>query len=216
MSALTIEAAIWSGLRETAACIGFPYQQFRPAGPGSPVAGTPLNPALPVAASVTFNKFDAAPSWEKPQRFLYVDGTQTAVGDYLVGGPLGTLAIVSQDPMLPIMGIVCNHVLTFKRPAASTTLGAQPGYGGDVAGQETALLTGWPAYLGVAGGGGRSPAKLPGDVEMPHVDIRLPMWPAVVLLNGDVIFDEQGRRYKIISAEGTTLGWKIAAVLSMT
>ncbi len=216
MSALTIEAAIWAGMAEAAAILGFPYQQFRPTGPGNPVSGAPLNPVLPVAASVRFGSFDTAPGWEKPERFLYVDGAQTAVGDYLVGGPLGTLAIVSQDPMLPITGIVCNHVLTFRRPAASAVLGGQPGYGGDVAAQETVLLTGWPAYLGTAGRGGRSVADLPGDVEMPRLDIRLPVWRPVTLLNGDVAFDEQGRRYRVVSAEATALGWRIAAVLSMT
>lgn len=215
MTAQSIEAAIWSGMAATAAALGFPYRQFRPAGPANPLAGAPLNPALPVAASVQANKFDAAPGWGKPERFLYVDGTQTRVGDYLVGGPLGTLAIVSQDPMLPITGITCNHVLTFKRPAAPAGFGAQSGYGGDLAAQEMALLTAWPAWLGVAGSGGRGPANLPGDVVMPHLDIRLPMWPGVTLLNGDVIFDEQGRRYKTISAEGTPMGWRIAAELSM-
>ena len=216
MSASTIEAAVWSGMAAAAAILGFPYQQFRPSGPNNPVAGVPLNAALPVAVTVQYGKFAAAPSWEKPERFLYVDGAQTAVGDYLTGGPLGTLAIVSQDPMLPIVGIVCNHVLTFKRPGAPTAFGGQSGYSGDLAAAETPLLTGWPAYLGTAGQGGRSPADLPGDVELARLDIRLPMWPGVTLLNGDVIFDEQGRRYKTVSAEGSALGWRIGAVLSMT
>ena len=216
MSASTIEGAIWSGMAAAAAILGFGYQQFRPAGPYNPVSGAPLNAALPVAATVQYGRFSAAPDWEKPERFLYVDGRQTAVGDYLTGGPLGTLAIVSQDPMLPVIGIVCNHVLTFKRPGAPAAFGGQSGYGGDVAAAETPLLTGWPAYLGAAGRGGRSPANLPGDVEMPRLDIRLPMWPGVVLLNGDVFFDEQARRYRIVSAEGTTLGWRIGAVLSTT
>ncbi len=216
MSASTITAAIWSGMADAAAIIGFLYQQFRPVGPDNPLAGTPLNPALPVAATAQYGRFNAAPDWQKPERFLFVDGAQTAVGDYLVGGPLGTLAIVSQDPMLPIVGIVCNHLLTFKRPGATTSFGGQSGYGGDVAAAETALLTAWPAYLGTAGQGGRSPANLPGDVEQPRLDVRLPMWPGVILLNGDVIFDEQGRRYKTVSAEATTLGWRIGAVLSMT
>ncbi len=216
MSAQVIERAIWSGMAACAAVLGFPYQQFRPLGPSNPVSGTPLNAALPVAASVRFGSFDTAPSWEKPERFLYVDGTQTAVGDYLVGGPLGTLAVVTQDPMLPITGIVCNHVLTFKRPAASSVFGGQSGYSGDVAAQEVPLLTAWPAYLGTAGRGGRSPVELPGDVEMARLDIRLPMWPGVVLLNGDVIYDEQGRRYRTVAAEASSLGWRIGAVLSMT
>ena len=215
MSARMIEAAIWSGMGIAAASIGFPYQQFRPAGPSQPIGGAPLNPGLMVAASVHYGKFDTAPAWEKPERFLYLDGTQTQVGDYLVGGPLGTLAVISQDPMLPVVGIICNRTLTFRRPAAVASFGAVSGYSGDVALQETPLLTAWPAYVGTAGHGARSPADLPGDVDMPRLDVRLPMWPGVVLLNGDVIFDEQGRRYKTISAEGTTLGWKIIAVLSM-
>ncbi len=216
MSASTIEGAIWAGMAAAAATLGFAYQQFRPAGPQNPMSGVPLNPALPVAATVQYGRFDAAPTWEKPERFLFLDGTQTAVGDYLTGGPLGTLAIVSQDPMLPIVGIVCNHVLTFKRPSAPMGFGGQSGYGGDVAAAEVTLLAAWPAYLGTAGQGGRSPANLPGDVEQPRLDIRLPMWPGVVLLNGDVVCDEQGRRYKIVSAEGSTLGWRISASLSMT
>ena len=215
MAAQTVSTAIWSGMAATAAALGFPYGQFRPSGPANPLAGPPLNPALLVAASAQADSFKAAPAWSKPERFLYLDGRQTAVGDYLVGGPLGTLALVSQDPMLPITGITCNRVLTFRRPAALAGFGAQGGYGGDVAAQEVALLTGWPAWMGVSGSGGRGTANLPGDVEMPHVEIRLPMWPGITLLNGDVITDEQGRRYRTISAEGTAMGWKIAAELSM-
>ena len=216
MTAQSIQASIWSGMAATAAALGFPYQQFRPSGPNDPLAGTPLNPALLVAASAQPNTFDAAPGWGKPERVLYLDGAQTGVGDYLVGGPLGTMAIVSQEPMLPVTGITCNHLLTFKRPGAPTSFGAQSGYGGDVAAQEMALLVAWPAWLSASSSGGRGPANLPGDVGMPHADIRLPAWPGVTLLNGDVVLDERGRRYKVISAEQTAMGWRIAAELSMT
>ena len=71
-----------------------------------------MNPALLVAVSAKANSFQATPSYGRPERFLYVDGTQTQVGDYLVGGPVGTLAIISQDPMLPIAAILCNRTLT--------------------------------------------------------------------------------------------------------
>ncbi len=216
MTASTIESLIWQGFGLAAAQIGFPYAQYRPSGPTNPTSGTPLNAALLVAASAKYNNFDAAAMWEKPERFLYLDGTQTQAGDYLTGGPLGTLAIISQDPMLPIMGIICNRVLTFKRPVAPAGLGLQPGYSGDVEAAETPLLTGWPAYVGVGARGVRGPADLPGDVEIPRMDIRLPMLAGVDLLNDDVAYDDQGRRYKVISAEGTPLGWKITALLMGT
>ena len=216
MSASSIKLQIWAGMGYTANVIGFAYQQYRPVMAIDPLGGTPLNPALLVAVSAKADDFKTDPTYERPERFLYVDGTQTQVGDYLVGGPVGTLAIISQDPMLPIAAILCNRVLTFKRPASPSTVGAQSNYGGDVAGSETVLLQSWPAYLGTAGQGARSPVNLEGDVDVPHIDIRLPMLASVPLLNGDVIYDDQSRRYKIISAEGTTLGWKIGAVLSMS
>ena len=168
-----------------------------------------------MAVSAKTNSFDAAPSYGRSERFLYLDGTQTQVGDYLLGGPVGTLAIISQDPMLPIAAILCNRVLTVKRASTPAGLGAQTDYGGDITANETALLQSWPAYLGIAGSGGHGPVGLVGDVDAPRVDIRFPMLAGVVLLNGDVIYDDQARRYKIVSAEATTLGWKIAAVLSM-
>ena len=103
-----------------------------------------------------------------------------------------------------------------KRPSTPASVGAQTDYGGDVAAKETVLLQSWPAYLGTAGHGGRSPVGLVGDVDVANVDIRLPMLAGVTLLNGDVIYDDESRRYKIVSAEATTLGWKIGALLSMT
>ncbi len=216
MSASVIQTQIWAGLGYAADIIGFPYRQYRPVAAINPLAGTPLNPALLVAVSAKANDFKTAPTYERPERFLYLDGTQTQVGDYLVGGPVGTLAIISQDPMLPISAIVCNRVLTIKRPSTPASVGAQPDYGGDIATRETVLLQSWPAYLGTAGHGGRSPVALEGDVETPRADIRMPMLSSVLLLNDDVIYDDQSRRYKIISAEATTLGWKIGAVLSMS
>jgi hypothetical protein len=216
MSASVIQMQIWAGMGYAADVLGFPYQQYRPVTAIDPLSGAPLNPALLVAVSAKPNRFYTAPTYGRPERFLALDGTQTQVGDYLVGGPVGTLAIISQDPMLPIAAILCNRVLTVKRPSTPASVGAQSEYGGDVAANETVLLQSWPAYLGTAGHGGHGPVGLVGDVDTPRIDIRFPILAGVTLLNGDVIYDDQSRRYKIVSAEATTLGWKIGALLSMT
>jgi hypothetical protein len=102
MDAAQIQAKVYFGYAKAAQYVGLPFNQFRPAGPSNPTAGSPLqglNAQFTVGPS-GFN-FDKAPGFKDAAFNALLDGTQTQVGDYLVGAS-DTYYVASQEPLLPI------------------------------------------------------------------------------------------------------------------
>jgi hypothetical protein len=210
MNGPELQAKLYAGYVKAALRLGTPYLQYRPTGPANPIASGNLVQSLTAA-------FDPAPGFEfhhpalfgKPVWYALLDGTQTVVGDYLVGSA-GTYFIAAMQPLLPIAAVLCNRVLTINRPAGNAGVGAQP-YGGVIAGSEAAELTAWPASVLTKSRGEMGDTRLPGDVKLPWSEILLP-YGGIELRFGDVILDDNAVRYTVSATERTDLGWRLLAV----
>ena len=186
MNGPELQAKLYAGYVKAALRLGTPYLQYRPTGPANPIASGNLVQSLTAA-------FDPAPGFEfhhpalfgKPVWYALLDGTQTVVGDYLVGSA-GTYFIAAMQPLLPIAAVL-------------------------IAGSEAAELTAWPASVLTKSRGEMGDTRLPGDVKLPWSEILLP-YGGIELRFGDVILDDNAVRYTVSATERTDLGWRLLAV----
>jgi hypothetical protein len=142
------------------------------------------------------------------------DASYTQLGDFLVEGDR-TFFIAAQQPLLPVLCVQTNRIISIVRPAVQSSVGANS-YGGYSAGTASILMSEWPAsVLGITGKG-EPAAGLPTDQMVPYVEVLLPYVPPIVLSLGDIIGDDLGRSIVISAAELTELGWRITARLATT
>ena len=209
-------ASVWNlGGQICGSVLGLPFAQYRPTSVTAPI-GTPLSTTLPCWITPDADGMaKKAADYKKPIWYLLADPTQTQVGDYLIGaivygGPSMTFFIASQDVPDPVQIVRCNRVLSFSRPGDPATGSGY--YGGDAAGAETVLATGWPAS--VLNTGRRDPGelKLPGDTTLPQSEILIPGLLGTLLKTGDRIVDDLGTSYTITAREQTSLGWRLLVV----
>lgn len=207
MDGAKLQSKVYSGYAKAAQRIGLPYDVHRPVNALDPLANKVATLPAHFRAGVTYetaNKYGVA-AW-----YGTLDGTQVAVGDYLVG-PQGTFFIAAKQALLPILIVECNRTLSIKRPQQQTGVGAA-GYGGNTLSNETPLMSGWPASVLQGTKGEKNETNLPGDVRTPWWLILLPAYGDIVLNSGDTITDDLGRRYVVSSAEWTDLGWRLSAM----
>jgi hypothetical protein len=186
------------------------------AGPSNPTAGSPLqglNAQFTVGPS-GFN-FDKAPGFKDAAFNALLDGTQTQVGDYLVGAS-DTYYVASQEPLLPILCVRCNRTLTLFDPGPAKVYGADTNYGGTSPGNETAVMTAWPASVLFDARGRATEVGLPTDLPSPFFTILLPHLAGVDVRTSMFITDDLDRRYTIAASELTQLGWRIMAQIAVT
>jgi hypothetical protein len=212
VNAAQLQERLYSGNAKVAQKLGRNHGLYRPSSAMNPIAAGNLVATLP--AWLTSGGAPPA-SADRPNRFgeatriAIVDGTQTLVGDYLVAGDGTSFFIAAMEPLLPILAVACNRIVSLARPQAGVMPGAQP-YGGDLGpAAETPLMSGWPASVLAGSGGGPSEAKLPGDVGIPGWNLLLPAWPGAALRPGDIVSDDTARRFIVASAELSPLGWRI-------
>jgi hypothetical protein len=143
------------------------------------------------------------------------DSAYTRAGDYIVreeSGPGaadgGVWFIAAQQPFLPVLCVRASRVVSFTRPAATTTSGVAA-YGGYTSADANALLTGFPASVLNADILGLDPTDLPSDAIPESWQVLLPTRPEAVLRNGDLMSDDLGRNGVVSSAELTDLGWRL-------
>lgn len=213
MDGAQIQQKVYRGYAISAAKIGTAFNQYRPTSAIGPVAGAPI-----ATLNASFNaqdmKYGKPNVYAKPLWYALVDGTQTAVGDYLIGAS-GTYFIAAQQPLLPILAVECNRTINLLRPQQLTGTGTV-GYGGDTVANETVLMTGWPASILQGTKGEKGDTDLPGDVRNPWWAVLFPYSPGVALRTGDIITDDLMRRYIISSAELTDLGWRLTSIQAQT
>jgi hypothetical protein len=142
------------------------------------------------------------------------DSAYTRVGDYLVQHS-GTWFIAAQQPLMPVLCVRADRIVSFTRPAAPTVSGVNT-YGGITAATNTPLLTNWPASVQAASLAGIPSADLPGDSSVSHWTVLLPAQPGVVLLVSDLMTDDLGRNAVVSSAELTKLGWRLSVKQAAT
>jgi hypothetical protein len=208
-----IAAKIAKGYGSGATRLGRSTSVYRPSGAGNPIVGGNLVQTILAA-------FDTAPgfSFVNPQKFGQVtyyalmDATNVRVGDYLVSGSVKYLVATVDDFAAPMVQR-CDRVLTVKR--ASQVAGS---YSGDIRGNETTLLTAWPAVCVYGTKGQANAAGLPGDVREPWWSMILPASVPVQIRSSDIIEDDQAQpmRYIVSSAELSALGLRMTAAQAVT
>ncbi len=141
------------------------------------------------------------------------DSAYTRPGDYIVrerssATDNGIWFIAAQQPLLPVLCVRAPRVVSFTRPASTTTSGVA-GYGGYTSADADTLLTNFPASVLNADVLGLDPTDLPSDAVPESWQVLLPAPPAVVLRNGDLMSDDLGRNGVVSSAELSDLGWRL-------
>jgi hypothetical protein len=142
------------------------------------------------------------------------DASYTQPGDFLVEGNR-IFFIAVQQPLLPVLCVQTNRIISIVRPAVQRNVGANS-YGGYSAGAASILMSEWPASMLGNTGKGAPAAGLPTDEMVPYVEVLLPYVPPIILSPGDIIGDDLGRSIVISAAELTELGWRITARLATT
>lgn len=217
MTPAQINAKIYAGRAKAAARLGYPFNLFRPLTATAPLANqiTTL-PAAFNAGDLTY----ARPNlYGKAVWFADLDGSQTRVGDYLVNAANSAEVyfIAAMQSLLPIVAISCNATLSIYRPASTTGQIGVGGYGGETLASDTQLVSAFPCSILQGSKGDKSLVNLPGDVRTPWWAVVLPVIPGgVILMNDDIAFDQNGKRYKLSSCELTDMGWRVTAVEAMT
>lgn len=208
-----IQALVYKGYAISAGKIGLPYAQYRP----DSADLTNWSPIATLLASFNAEdmKYSKPNKYAKPTWYVLIDGSQTQVGDYLIG-PGGTFFIAAQQAILPILVVECNRTLSFARPQAQLQVGAVTNYEGNTEALQTPLASGWPASVLQGTKGEKNEVNLPGDTRNPWWLILLPAIPGVTLRTTDLVFDDLGRRMILSSVELTDLGYRCTAMQAQT
>ena len=220
MDAATLQQRIYKGYRLAAQRIGYPFTLYRPQSVNNPIVqanviGAPLNASFTVGAGFNYNKFG------KHEDVIWgclVDGTQTQPGDYLVSTDRKqTYFIAAQQDELPILTVLCSHVLSVSRAAAPAVLGTNTYSGATLAGQNP-VITSWPGSLTMQKHAAYPDAQLPMDIPSPLFNILLPHFAGADIRSSDIITDDNNpnRRYTVAGTELTALGWRIAARIAVS
>lgn len=216
MDGAAIQAKVYAGYAKSAQYVGLPFQQFRPAGPSNPTAGSPLatlNASFSVAQS-SFN-FGKGVGFKDIIFNSLIDGRLIEVGDYLVGAE-DTYFVASMQPLLPIISVRCNRVLNVKTPGPSQTFGANSAYSGTDGSNELIVMTAFPGSVMFDARGRATEVGLPTDLPSPFYQILLPAIEGVDVRSSCFVTDDLGRRYTIAAAERSSLGWRISAQQAVT
>jgi hypothetical protein len=218
MNGLRMQELINKGYRISAEKIGLPFNHYRITTLTNPISDANLIGILNAAFSVN-SKFSIPREYAKSNFLSYIDGSLTQVGDYLVevSTSAGNLAprtyfIASQKPLTPMMAIECNETVTVKRPGGSqinTTYGVV-GYMGDIASEEVTEITNFPCSMLQGTKGEKNDDGVPTDTRSPWFLVLLPPTPSYIIQTNDLVYDSEGRKYEVSSAESTSLGWRLS------
>ncbi|WP_428486726.1 hypothetical protein [Rhodopila sp.] len=142
------------------------------------------------------------------------DASYTRPGDYLVQ-KLRTFFIAAQQPLLPVLCVETNRIISVTRPHVQTTTASNP-YGGYTDTGTSVLMEGWPASVLGLTGRGEPAAGLPTDQTIPYLVILVPALHRIFLSPGDLVSDDIGRSAVITGSELTALGWRLSAKMATT
>ena len=208
MDPSTLQDRISRGMGTAARNAGFFYDAYRPGGPDDPLSPENRYLRLPALFNARDPRFGKASSYGRPCWFGLFDSAYTRPGDYLAG-PGGTFFVAAQEHLLPPLCVLTNATVTLARPTAAETPGLHDYGGAMTAGTKTVFLSGWPASLLVAGGGGT--AVLPSAGRPGAWTVLLPPgWFGI--RTSDVITDDRNRTFVVATAEHSVLGCRITAI----
>ena len=207
MDAASLQDRIHWGMNVAARSIGAQADAYRPRGVSDPLATQNRFVRLYAAFTGLRGGFAHATPYGNALWYGIFDAAYTCPGDYLVRDD-GTWFIAAQQPLLPVLCVQTNRVVTFSRPAAQGAAGVNT-YGGVTAENLEPLLERWPASVITASTAGRPDAGLPGDASVACWTVLLPAVVGVTLRIADLMSDDIGRNAVVSSAELSDLGWRL-------
>ena len=98
------------------------------------------------------------------------------------------------------MSFLYPSTITIRRPNANNAVGSQP-YGGALLTDETVIAAGIAAHIQADRQGTRPEAGLPADAAGQSIWKIIFTGAKGVVLERDLITDEQGKRYQVVSAD---------------
>ena len=198
MDGVTLQKRIYTGYGKAARNIGTIYNVYRAASPINPIAAGNLVAAIPVAFSAG-NSFEAPVNQKTADRYLWADGQQLRQFDYLVGA-YGTFYIGAMQPILPILGIQCNNIISIVRPGYSTS--------GSIIAANTTIALGLPVFIQLR----RIEVKSPAFGAM-DTGTAVTQWDAFIpvaqdsIKQHDIITDQAGTRFEIDATDYSEVGY---------
>jgi hypothetical protein len=216
MDGPTIQARVYAGYAKAAKVIGIAYDQYRPLSAALPL-GNKVSTVLMALDSGTTFTFKSPNEYGDPTWLALINDATVQTGDYLVGnnGGInpGIYFIAGKQFLLPVLAIECNRSVRITRENTVTGVGAVA-YSGKLPSTETDVLGApgamWPASI-LAGGRKEAGVNLPAGTKNAGWKMLLPPSVPIVILAGDMVTDDLGRRYAVDGAELTDLGWRINA-----
>jgi hypothetical protein len=214
MNGRTLQDRLHMGLGLAARHVGQSADAFRSKGPFHPLAKQNRFLRLPaIFVSARGNDSRTNVYGEALWHGIF-DASYTRPGDYLVL-ETGSFFVASQEPLLPILCVKTNRIISIARPDMQTGV-AGNSYGGYTSGSSVALIEGWPANVLGENHSAASSADLPTDQGTPFWNILLPSVSGVTLSPGDLITDDLNRTAVVAGSELTNLGWRISARMATT
>jgi hypothetical protein len=214
MNGRKLQDRLYLGLGLAAHHVGQSADAFRPVGPFDPLDKQNRFLRLPATfVSATGNGGRANVYGEVLWHGIF-DASYTRVGDYLVLNT-GRFFVASQDPLLPVLCVKANRVISIVRPNMQTSI-ASNAYGGYTSGGSAILMDGWPASVLGENRSSGSMTDLPTDQAIPYWNILLPAIARVILSPGDLVTDDLVRTAVITGSELTDLGWRVSAKMATT
>lgn len=205
-----LQAKIYAGYAKAAAKIGLIFSQYRPTSAVDALYATNKLRTLPASFNAEDMGYSRPNKYGKATWYCLADGSLLARGDYLDGNG-STYFVAAMQPLLPILVVECNRVVSIYRPQQQEGVGAV-GYGGNTIDNQTAIVTNFPASILQGSKGEKNEVSLPGDTRSPWWIVLLPNIPGdAYLRTDDVLIDDFGRRFTLSSVEQTDLGWRITA-----
>lgn len=217
MDAATINARIYAGRGKAAQRIGYSYTVHRPV---SAATALPAPIAtIPAAFNAGDNKYAKPNEYGHPIWYADLDGRLVQPGDYLVrtDQPTDVYFVAGMQPLLPIIAIDCPRTVRVTVPVPTTAIGAV-GYSGicDTVGEMTTALgsnaAGWPCSITLGKGTQTAATHLPtGSTKQQGWQVLLPPSVPITINAGMRLIDDLGRKYDVVAAELSDLGWRIMA-----
>ena len=206
MDARRVQDAVHRGLGRAGRVVGEWCEVFRADGPERPMADERRVLRMPAAFSAPDGKFGRPVSHGQVYWHGVFDAAYTKVGDYIRRGDGAVWFVATQQALMPVLCVRASRVVDVLRPSGPEAPGVAP-YGG--AGEPRAVLRGWPTGIVASSGGGLGEADLPERSGAGSWTMLLPALAGVVLLPGDMVRDELGRRGVIALAELSEPGWRL-------
>ncbi len=203
MDSRKLHDLICRGMGNAARVIGEDYDVFRADGPFEPLASANRMMRMPIILENYAANYRRVKGVDQGLRATF-DSISTRVGDYLCG-PAGTLFVAAVPERQQPVCVLTTDVVDVYRTRGPTLAGLN-GYGGVTEGALEAVLTKWSVQVSVVGAGKRG--ALPADRAQSELSILFPPTP-VPILAADIVEDDCGHRFVVLSAEGTTMGWRL-------